>query len=112
MHTALWIAQGLLAVVFVVFGGLKLAQTKEQIVAKGGKWAEDFQQRTIKLIGVVEVLCGLGVVVPRALGHGYYLTFLSAAGIMVVMAGAFSTHVRRKETPFLGVTGIIFAIGA
>ena len=110
MNTLVWIAQGLLSVAFLLAGGMKLANTKEKIIASGGKWAEDFSPPRIKAIGVVEVLCAIGVSVPMLLGHGHYSTSASAVVNAEIMVGAFVTHMRRKETPFLFVTAVLCAI--
>ncbi len=112
MDTLTWVLQGLLAVAFLMAGGMKLAQSKEKVIASGGKWANDFGPATIKVIGVVEILCALGISLPKLLGHGYLLTSFSAMGLMAIMVGAFVTHLRRKETPFLFVTAILFCIAA
>ena len=112
MNTFSWIIQGILGFVFLMAGGMKLAQPSEKVIASGGKWAEDFSASTIKLIGLGEVFCAFGIVVPKLLGLeiATYLTLASAVGIMAFMAGAFVTHFRRKETPFLAVTGVFFAL--
>src|SRR4051794_38726665 len=114
MNTVSWILQGVLCFVFFMAGAMKLAQTRKKVIASGGKWAEDFTGPTIKLIGAGEVLIAVGLVVPKLLGleMGATLVSFAALGAMVIMGGAFFTHLRRKETPFLAVTGVIFALGA
>ena len=97
MTIALWIVVGLLGLIFVMTGSFKFFQTKEKIIASGGKWAEDFKPGIIKMIAGVELISGLSVIVPRLFGHGHYLTFLGAATIAVIMTGSIYTHVRRKE---------------
>lgn len=111
MNTLIWIVQGLLTFAFLMAGAMKLAQPREKVIASGGKWAEDFSQPAIKLIGAAEVLLALGVSMPMFFNFGpAVLTSLSAAGIAAIMVGAFVTHLRRKETPFLFVTGVILLL--
>ncbi len=114
MNTLIWVLQGVLGFVFLMAGGMKLAQPRAKVIASGGKWAEDFSAPAIKLIGLGEVLCALGIILPKALGMGSadMASMASAIGIMVFMAGAFFTHLKRKEMPFLGVTGAFFAMAA
>ncbi|WP_420643045.1 DoxX family protein [Candidatus Leptofilum sp.] len=50
MNIALWIAQGLLAVAFLMAGGMKVMQPKEKL-AENMAWVEDFLANTIKGIG-------------------------------------------------------------
>ena len=97
MTITLWIVQGLLGLIFVVTGSFKFFQSKEKVIASGGTWAEDFKPGVIKAIAGVELISGLLVIVPRLLGHGHYLTFMSASCIVLIMAGAIYTHLRRKE---------------
>ena len=97
MVTAIWIVQGLLGLLFVITGSFKFFQSKEKVIASGGAWAVDFAPGTIKLIAAAELICGLLVIIPRLLGHGHYLTFISAAIIAIIMIGAIFTHIRRKE---------------
>jgi uncharacterized membrane protein YphA (DoxX/SURF4 family) len=97
MVIALWIVQGLLGLIFVITGSFKLFQSREKVIASGGTWAEDFPPGIIKLIAGVELISGLSVILPRLLGHGYYLTFIAAACIGVIMTGAIFVHLRRKE---------------
>jgi len=96
MVIALWIVQGLLGLIFVITGSFKLFQSREKVIASGGTWAEDFPPGIIKLIAGVELISGLSVILPRLLGHGYYLTFIAAACIGVIMTAIF-VHLRRKE---------------
>ena len=109
-HTVLIVIQSLLAAVFCLVGTMKLVQTRAKVISSGGKWAEDFSASKIKAIGALEVLCGLGLVLPHFLGLPGLVYFLAAVGIAATMAGAFFTHLRRKETPFLIVTSVIFLL--
>jgi hypothetical protein len=70
MNIALWIVAGLLAVAYVGGGGLKVIMSKQKIAASGpaAGWVEDFSPGAVKAIGVLEVLGGLGLVLPAALG--------------------------------------------
>jgi DoxX-like family len=97
MTIALWIVQGMLGLIFVITGSFKFFQSKEKIIASGGTWAGDFKPGIIKIIAGTELISGLSVTVPRLLGHGHYLTFTGAACIILIMAGAIYTHIRRKE---------------
>lgn len=111
--TISWILQGLSAFVFLGAGVMKLAQTRKKVIASGGKWAQDFTDGAVKAIGAVEVLLAVGVVAPRLLGLSMApeITALSGVGCALIMAGAFMTHLRRKEMPFLPVTLVVALIG-
>ena len=97
MDIALWIIAGLVALAMLGAGGSKLAQPRDKVIASGMTWAEDFSPGQLKLIGALEVLGGLGLILPAALGVAEILTPIAAAGIALVMTGAVVTHVRRGE---------------
>ena len=97
MAIALWIVQGLLGLIFVITGSFKFFQSKEKVIASGGLWAEDFAPGIIKTIAAAELISGLLVIVPRILGYGLRLTFISAGCIAAIMTGSIYTHIRRKE---------------
>lgn len=98
MNTALWIIAGLLAVVFLIGGAVKLIMPKEKIAASSfGGWAEDFSAGTVKTIGVLEVLAAAGLILPAVTGIAPVLVPLAAVGLVAVMVGAMITHLRRHE---------------
>lgn len=98
MNVVLWILAGLAAAGFLASGMLKLTQSKEQLAGKGMAWTEDFSPRTIKLIGILEILGAAGLILPGALKIAPVLVPIAATGLGLVMLGAISTHLRRKET--------------
>lgn len=114
MNTALWILQGLVGAAFAMAGLMKLMTPREKLLPKMG-WVEDFDAGPIRLIGLAELLGGLGLVLPRALGILPVLTPLAAVGLVLVMSGAVRTHLRRHEsfTPplVLGALAALVALG-
>jgi uncharacterized membrane protein YphA (DoxX/SURF4 family) len=109
MNVVFWVLQGLLALVFLMAGSMKMLRSKEQLAAMM-KWVEDFTPGVIKLIGALEFLAGLGLVLPALTGILPWLTPLAAAGLVLVMLGASLTHARRKEFSAIGTTGVLLAL--
>lgn len=103
MNLALWIVAGLLAVAYLAGGGGKLIVPKEKIAAFGpsSKWVEDFSAGTVKAIGALEVLAAIGLVLPAALDIAPILVPLAALGLVMIMAGAAITRIRRHEFRFM-----------
>lgn len=114
MNIVAWILQIVLAVAFVAAGGMKLARPKPALVGAGMGWADDYTDTNVKLIGAIEVIGGIGLVVPWLTGIAPILTPLAAVGLALVMAGAVVVHVRRKEAfipPLvLGVLSLVVAV--
>jgi hypothetical protein len=103
MNLTLWIVAGLLAAAYLIGGGGKLIVSKEKIAAMGrsGRWVEDFSAGSVKAIGAVEVLAAVGLVLPAALGIAPVLVPLAALGLVILMAGAVMTRLRRREVAFM-----------
>ena len=111
MNTILWMIQGLLAAVFLGAGFLKLIQPKEKLEPKLG-WVEDFSSWHVKAIGLLEILAGLGLIVPSVLDLAPLLSAWAAVGLVVLMIGAAATHARRKEPLMIVPTLILLALAA
>ena len=97
VNVALWIAAILLALAMFAAGFGKLIQAKEKLVTRMA-WAQDFSPGMIKVIGGVEVLAGIGLILPAVTGIAPILVPLAATGIAIVMIGAIVTHLWRGET--------------
>lgn len=88
-------------VVLSLFAGgglLKLATPYAkyvQLPAQG--WAKDFKPQHVRLIGVLEVGAGVGMIGTLLLPSLTLLAPLAAVGLALVMAGAMATHLRRSE---------------
>ena len=108
MSITLWVVQILLAIVFLMTGGMKVTQPKEKLDESG--FAEDFSLSTIRLIGVLELLGAIGIVLPALTGILPWLTPLAAVGLALTMIGAAITHLRRSEYPNIIVNVIFFAL--
>jgi hypothetical protein len=80
---ALWIVQGLLALLFLFAGGMKLVLPLESLagpVALPGLF--------VRFIGVAEVLGAIGLILPGLLRIRPGLTPLAAVGLVIIMIGA------------------------
>ena len=85
MTYVLWIVQGLLALLFLFIGGIKLVlpievMTEQMPVPLPGPF--------LRFIGVAEVLGVVGLILSWLLGIQPDLTPLAAAGLVIIMTGA------------------------
>jgi uncharacterized membrane protein YphA (DoxX/SURF4 family) len=83
MIYALWIVQGLLALIFLFAGGMKLVLPLEVLTAQ-----MPVPGLFVRFIGVAEVLGAIGLILPGLLRIRPGLTPLAAAGLVIIMTGA------------------------
>jgi DoxX-like protein len=83
MTYVLWIIQGLLALLFLFTGGIKLVLPLEVMTQQF-----PLPGWFLRFIGVAEVLGAIGLILPGLLGIRPGLTPLAASGLVVIMIGA------------------------
>jgi uncharacterized membrane protein YphA (DoxX/SURF4 family) len=83
MTYALWILQGLLALLFLFAGGMKLVQPIEVLTEQ-----MPLPGLFVRFIGVAEMLGAIGLILPGLLRIRPGLTPLAAAGLVIIMIGA------------------------
>jgi hypothetical protein len=83
MSRVLWGVQGLLALLFLWAGGIKLVMPVEALTEQ-----VPVPGPFLRFVGVAEVTGALGLVLPGALGIRPGLTPLAAAGLTAIMIGA------------------------
>jgi len=79
----LWIVQGLLALMFLFAGGMKLVLPIVMLTQQ-----TPLPGLFLRFIGVLEVLGGIGLILPGLLHVRPGLTPLAAAGLVIIMSGA------------------------
>ena len=97
MNIALWIIQIIIAALFLTTGLLKLVLPKNNLI-KVFEWIEDFSEQRLRLIGVFEVLGGLGLFLPGVYSTLEILIPIAAFGLTIIMVMASFVHSKRKET--------------
>ncbi|MBB4686940.1 DoxX family protein [Amycolatopsis jiangsuensis] len=112
MNIALWIVAGLFAIGYIVGGVVKLVWPYEKYAARQ-YWPEDFTSGNVKFMGTIEVLGGLGLVLPGLLNIVPVLVPVAASGMALYMAGAATERMRRAEYKellgdLLFLTGVVF----
>jgi len=83
MTSALWIVQGLLALIFLFAGGIKLVLPLEKLTGP-----VPLPGLFVRFIRVAEVFGGIGLTLPGLLRIRQGLTPLAAAGLVIIMTGA------------------------
>ncbi len=83
MNKVLWIAQGVLAAVFLFAGGIKLVLPLEEMTKQ-----MPMPGLFLRFVAVCEVLGAIGLILPGLLHVRLGLTPLAAAGLVMIMIGA------------------------
>lgn len=109
VDTALWATAGLLAAVFLASGVAKLVVPRERLIASGLAVLEGFSDRTVRLIGTLEVLAAIGLILPALLGIAAVLVPTAALGVVLLMLGAMTAHARRRELQAVAATFALLA---
>jgi uncharacterized membrane protein YphA (DoxX/SURF4 family) len=94
---ALWIAQALLALLYLAAGGAKLTQPIDELAASMS-FVTHVPEAFTRLIGTLEVLGAAGLILPAATRTLPWLTPLAAVGLSFVQVGAIVTHALLGET--------------
>ncbi|MGW8703601.1 DoxX family protein [Streptomyces eurythermus] len=104
MDLALWISAWLLASVALVGGVSKTFVPKEKLASvHGGGWTEGVDGRSVKALGVLELLAAVGLVLPALVGRAPVMVPVTAACWVLLMIGAMLTHGRRREFGFVAL---------
>jgi hypothetical protein len=113
VNIALSIVQGLLALVYLAAGGLKVVRRREQLVASGNfDWMKDSSDAGVKAVGLVEILGALGVILPWLTGIASILTPIAAIGLVAVQIGALRVHLVRNERQPLPANVLLLLLAA
>lgn len=108
MNIALWIVQILVGLMFLTAGTMK-AFTYEKAKASL-PWVKDVPKGLVTFIGVAELLGGLGLILPYAIGIAPILTLIAAIALGVTMILAAGLHAKRKEYQGIGMNLILLAL--
>jgi len=108
MNIALWVVQGLLAVMYAGAGGMKLLQTQKYLAQM--KWQEN-RKGLVIFIGIMEWAGVLGMILPMLTGILPWLTPVAAIGLALVQALAIATfHLPTKDYKTLPMNLVLLAL--
>jgi putative oxidoreductase len=106
----LWAAAGLLAVAYLMAGGMKATQPIDRLAGQM-KWPADLPRLT-RFVGVAEVLGAIGLILPLLTGILAWLTPLAALCLVAIQMLAIGFHVTRKEPQILPANLLLLALAA
>jgi uncharacterized membrane protein len=108
MNIILWIEQVFVAFSFIWVAAIKLFQPIEKIAAMW-PWTGEVPSMMVRLLGVIDLLGGLGLILPSLLRIQPRLTAVTAIAIIALMVCAGIFHIARGEAAVIGVN-IFFAV--
>ena len=106
MNYVVWTVQGLLALVFLFSGGVKLLVPIVQLLKQ---MPIPLPGAFIRFIGLCEALGGLGLILPGLLRIRRSLTPLAACGLIIIMTGA-TVYNLRSGAPGTAVLTVVLGL--
>lgn len=112
MDTALWIVTVLLAVAYLTGGIAMLTLTKDRFrsFSDGQHYVDDFDAGFVKGIGAVKVLAAAGLTLPAVLDVAPVLVPSAALGLVLLMTGATTVRIVRREWLYAAGDLLFFAL--
>ncbi|MGP3991834.1 DoxX family protein [Streptomyces sp. 3N207] len=108
MRIAVWIISALLALMFLVAGGLKIVGSAADLEAMG----EGIPTVLFRIAGIAEVLGALGLILPAATRILPWLTPIAASGLVLTMIGAAIANLATGAYSVVPQTVLIGALAA
>ena len=109
-NIGLWVAQVILAAVYIMAGLMKLTQPIDALVASGMAYAGDYPELLTRFIGTMEVAGAIGIILPAATRIAPFLTPLAALGFSAIQVLAIGLHSMRGEFQVLPVNFVLLAL--
>jgi putative oxidoreductase len=109
INISLWVAQAILATMFIMAGAMKLFQPIEEL-SQVLPWVTSMPVAFVRFIGLSEVLGGLGLILFAILRKQPLFTVYAAIGLSLIMVLASVFHVSRGEFLMIGTNVFLLAI--
>ncbi|MGR4863128.1 DoxX family protein [Caulobacter sp. LARHSG274] len=109
IRIALWVAQGLLFVPFVMFGLMKLSKPIADL-SMMMPWTGQLPVAFVRFIGAVDVAGGLGVLLPAVTRIRPELGIWAARGIIALQVLAIVFHGSRGEFMMLPLNFVLLTL--
>ncbi len=111
MNVALWIAQGLLAALYLTVGSMKAFQPARVRENPRMTWAHGQPDNYIRFVGTTEVLGALGLILPMVTGILPWLTVLAGIGLTLVqLLAIFMEHLPKKHYEVIPLNIVFLAL--
>jgi uncharacterized membrane protein YphA (DoxX/SURF4 family) len=109
INIVLWVAQGLLAVMFIMAGMMKASQPIAAL-AESLPWVTSTPIGLVRFIGISELFGGIGLLLPSVFRIKPLLTVWAALGLALVMVLAAGFHASRGEYSNIGMNIVLIGV--
>ena len=109
LRIGLWVAQGLIFLVFASAGLVKLLTPIPQLAAMM-PWAGQYSEAFVRSIGLIDLTGGIGILLPALMRILPRLTVLAALGCAVLQVFALVFHISRGEAAVTPLNLLLLAL--
>ena len=110
MHSTLWIAQIILAVLLISGTVMKFMPIEK--ISAMMPWTGQLPAPIVRLLGVIDLLGAVGLILPTLLRIKPRLTSWAAIGVIALMFCAIVFHVSRGEASVIGINIVSIILAA
>jgi len=109
MNIALWIAQGLLAAMYLMAGSMKTFQVSR--ARESMTWTQGRSDGFVRFIGISELLGAVGLILPIVTGILPWLTPIAAVGLSLIqLLAIFSEHLPKRELNIIPMNVVLLGL--
>lgn len=109
LNISLWVAQVVLAAMFLMAGAMKSTQPIEELSAML-PWTAEAPLALVRFIGISQLLGAIGLILPSLLRIKPQLTPLAALGFVTIMLFASIFHIAKGEFSVIGINIVLGAV--
>lgn len=102
-----WMFSAVLAIVFLVTGGVKVF--RYELARERFAWVQDMPRAIVTANGILEIVGALGLILPAATGILPWLTPLASIVLGLLMLAAIAFHSYRKERSEAALSLVLMA---
>lgn len=109
INIGLWLVQIIIAALFILPGFMKMLQPIDKL-ASMMPWTGQVPQFMVRGLGLLDLLGGLGIILPSLMRIKPKLTVTAAYASILLMISAIIFHVSRGESSVIGFNFVLIAL--
>lgn len=109
INWTLWVSQIVIAVMFIMPSFMKMLQPIAELSAML-PWTAQVDETTVRLLGFIDLLGGVGIILPSILRIMPKISVWAAFGNILLMLSAIVFHISRGESSVIGFNIFLIAM--